>query len=380
MREVIATGKNVEEAIANGCQALGVEFSDVQFEIIEVNKKTFLGLKTIPAKVRVYLEEQPPAPVKEPEPQPPKQAPQPPAPKPAAPAPQSPAQKRAPAPKAQPQPKPAPAQPQPAEKQPEPAASAPAPAPERPAPKPEEVAAKVEAATAYIRGILDAMGLQDAKLTTELQGDTLRVRLEGESLGVAIGRRGETLDAMQYLAGLAINRVEGAYLRITIDSGNYREKREKTLESLAMKLARSAVKTGKRTVLEPMNPYERRIIHAAVSRVEGACSFSTGEEPNRRVIIAPKNAKPYPPRGEKGERPERPRREHDRGERRGYGKGKGDRDRSRPPRRPRPVEPELPPEDAKRIEEAFLNSPTASEANSKPLYSKIDLKDAGSEE
>ena len=368
MREVIATGRNVEEAIANGCQALGVELSDAQFEIIDVNKKTFLGLKTIPAKVRVYIEE-PQEPVQE-------------APKAATVvSPEKPVQKPAPDKMQQPKVEAKPVQPK-GDVQDSAATSktssvAEQAASERPAPKPEEVAVKIQVATAYIRGILDAMGLQDAKLTTEVQGETLRVRLEGDSLGVAIGRRGETLDAMQYLTGLAINRVEGPYLRITIDSGNYREKRERTLESLALKLARAAVKTGKRTVLEPMNPYERRIIHAAVSRVEGASSFSTGEEPNRRVVIASKNAKPYAPRGERGDRP---RRDHDRGDRRGYDRrGRGERDRSRAPRPPRQAEPELPLEDVKRIEEAFLHSPTATEANSKPLYSKIDLKESDSE-
>ena len=116
--------------------------------------------------------------------------------------------------------------------------------------------------------------------------ENVRLQLSGEQIGGVIGRRGETLDAIQYLASLVANRGEGEYIRLSIDSGNYREKRARTLEALARKLANQAVRTGRSITLEPMNPYERRIIHGAVSTVKGATSSSTGVEPNRRVVIS----------------------------------------------------------------------------------------------
>lgn len=133
------------------------------------------------------------------------------------------------------------------------------------------------------------MGLGATQITVKEEKDSATFTLEGEGLGVIIGRRGETLDAFQYLAGLVANKMEGDYFRITIDSGKYREKREKTLESLAVRLAQQAVKTGRTSTLEPMNPYERRVIHAAVQNVAGATSSSVGEEPNRRVVISSTN-------------------------------------------------------------------------------------------
>ncbi|MBP0962960.1 MAG: KH domain-containing protein [Oscillospiraceae bacterium] len=149
----------------------------------------------------------------------------------------------------------------------------------------EQMLAKAEAVTEYVKSVLAAMGAADAVITPRFTANGIRFTLSGPDLGVVIGRRGETLDALQYLAGLVANRMDGDYLRITIDSGNYREKRERTLEALARKLALQAVRTGKNQTLEPMNPYERRIIHAAVSQVRGATSSSIGEEPNRRVVI-----------------------------------------------------------------------------------------------
>lgn len=121
--------------------------------------------------------------------------------------------------------------------------------------------------------------------------------LTGDGLGVLIGRRGETLDALQYLSGLVANRMEGEYFRITIDSGNYREKRERTLELLAKKLSSQVLKNGRSMTLEPMNPYERRIIHATVQNIDGVSSSSIGEEPNRRVVISSANSRrPFPPK------------------------------------------------------------------------------------
>ena len=141
-------------------------------------------------------------------------------------------------------------------------------------------------AVEYLQDVLGAMGFNNVNIDVKEEENGAVLTLDGEGLGVIIGRRGETLDALQYLAGLVANKIEGDYYRITLDSGNYREKREKTLEALAKKLALNAVKTGKSSTLEPMNPYERRIIHAAVQQVQGATSTSIGDEPNRRIVIS----------------------------------------------------------------------------------------------
>ena len=154
---------------------------------------------------------------------------------------------------------------------------------------------KSEKAVEFLKSILDAMGMEDYTVVAEENEQGINIQLEGEKLGSGIiGHRGETLDAIQYLVSLYANRIDNKYTRITIDTGNYREKREKTLQNLARKIAINVVKTGRSSTLEPMNPYERRIIHAAVSQIEGATSTSVGEEPNRKVIISSVNGKkPY---------------------------------------------------------------------------------------
>ena len=127
----------------------------------------------------------------------------------------------------------------------------------------------------FLKNVLDAMGVEGVTLNaTESEENGVVIDLEGEDVGSVIGRRGETLDALQYLTGLVANHVENSYYKVTINTGDYREKREKTLEILGRKLAFKAVKTGYKTSLEPMNPYERRIIHTAVQKVSGATSWS----------------------------------------------------------------------------------------------------------
>ncbi len=200
--ETISTGKTVEEAIDAGCKELGVERDAIDFEIIERPKKSFLGLKVTPAKVRVTVEK-----------------------------------------------------------------------------------TKANAACEYLDGVLKKMGL-DVEIESEDTDEGIVLSLKGEGLGLVIGRRGETLDALQYLSSLVANREGGAYKRVSIDIGDYRKKREETLSALARKLASQAVRTGRSVTLEPMNPYERRVIHSAVQEIEGATSRSIGEEPNRRVVIS----------------------------------------------------------------------------------------------
>jgi len=168
----------------------------------------------------------------------------------------------------------------------------------------KEELTKVELAKDYITSILTAMGLSGFTITESGDEEHAILNIEGEGLGVIIGRRGETLDAIQYLTSLVANRLGGDYFRITVDSGDYRSKREKTLMHLAEKLSKTVVRTGRSSTLEPMNPYERRIIHSVVSGMEGVTSKSVGEEPNRRVVISSTN--PRKPerrsRGGNGER------------------------------------------------------------------------------
>ncbi len=168
----------------------------------------------------------------------------------------------------------------------------------------------------FLKAVLDAMGLEGITLSSkESEEGGVVIDLEGEDVGSVIGRRGETLDALQYLTGLVANHVENSYYKVTINTGDYREKREKTLEGLGRKLAFKAVKTGYKTSLEPMNPYERRIIHTAVQKVNGAISWSEGENMNRHVVIGPDPKAPRNNRGGrgrgKGGYDRRPRRSYD---------------------------------------------------------------------
>jgi len=137
----------------------------------------------------------------------------------------------------------------------------------------------------YITEILYKMDIGEVEINSSETENGVLFDLKGEDLGIIIGHRGETLDALQYLVSLVANRGEDKYKRITLDTGDYRKKRESTLKSLARRIAQSAVKTRRSTTLEPMNPYERRIIHTAVQEINGAASWSVGEDPNRRVVI-----------------------------------------------------------------------------------------------
>ena len=166
------------------------------------------------------------------------------------------------------------------------------------------------AAESYLRSVLDAMGVTDYTMDVTEKDNHCTITLDGENLGFIIGRRGETLDALQYLTGLVGNRADSAYYRVTLDIGNYREKREQALVALARRLGGQTARTGRRNSLEPMNPYERRIIHTTVQEMEGVISWSVGSEPNRHVIIGPSEDNPNKDKG------------GDRGERRGRGRGR----------------------------------------------------------
>ena len=194
-------------------------------------------------------------------------------------------------------------------------------------------------AAEYLGEILRGLGVEDPQITVQEEENGCMLMLAGDDIGFIIGHRGETLDALQYLTGLVANRVDNAYYRVTIDVGNYREKREQSLTGLAKKIAGQAAKTGRRTSLEPMNPYERRIIHTAVQDVSGATSWSIGTEPNRHVVIGPSEDNPV------RNRPQRS--ENGRGNRFNHGPKKENRPENngqteRPARTERPERPERP--------------------------------------
>ena len=267
-----ATGKTVDEARAKACALLGVQTDDmnVSYEVLEMPQKTgFLGLKLTPAKVKVSVEE-PDAPVQEPAAEA----------APAAPAPEA----AAPAEAEQP----APEQPA-AEKEPE-AAAAEA---EAPAAEEEETEVpinieennKVKAAVEYLREVIALMGVENVTFSAVQKGEATIIRLDGEKLGALIGRRGETMESLSYLASLVANRLEGDYIKLGLDVAGYRDKRESDLTALAQRIGAKVRKTGRSFAMEPMNPYERRIIHSAISKMEGVRSESKGEGRDRRVVI-----------------------------------------------------------------------------------------------
>jgi len=146
-----------------------------------------------------------------------------------------------------------------------------------------------ERAREFLKQMLDKMDLSGVLIESSERDENITFDLSGEGLSLIIGHRGETLDALQYIVSLAANKGEQQYKRIIVDTGSYREKREKTLVSLARRIALGTVKTRRNTTLEPMNPYERRIIHTAVQEISGAESWSVGDEPNRRVVIGPES-------------------------------------------------------------------------------------------
>lgn len=138
----------------------------------------------------------------------------------------------------------------------------------------------------YLTTILTSLGVNDAEITTEVEDEDLHINIScSDDYGSVIGRRGETLDAIQYLARLVVNRQHDSFKHVSVNVGNYREKRETTLRALAEKNAEKVKKYGRNVVLEPMNPYERRIIHTTIQTIEGVTSHSVGSDENRKVVI-----------------------------------------------------------------------------------------------
>ncbi|NMA82646.1 MAG: protein jag [Epulopiscium sp.] len=140
----------------------------------------------------------------------------------------------------------------------------------------------------FLSEVFDAMQIE-VIIDTQLQSDGLDINLQGDQMGILIGKRGQTLDALQYLVSLVVNKSEEGYVRVRLDAENYRERRKETLENLANNLAKKVRNTRKRVVLEPMNPYERRIIHSTLQGNPYVKTQSEGEEPYRKVVILPQS-------------------------------------------------------------------------------------------
>ena len=297
------TAKTVEEAKALAARAFGAPLSEIQFEVLEEPKRSWFGVmkgqaivratyvsidvsdrdrrvveseivkeeivKPAPAEEPTSVEE--PAPVAEPapveEPTPAEEV--------------TPAETSAPAEEAAPAETSAPAE----ESAPRKEKSAVETDEDLIAGEPSEKALeKIEAAKAYLMGVLKAMDIE-AELEVRAGSESAMIDIIAQNSGAIIGRRGETLDALQYLTFMIANHSDREYYRIILNSAGYRERRRKTLEELAAKVAHNVLRSGRSTMLEPMNPYERRIIHSAVAGIEGVTSRSVGEEPYRKVVI-----------------------------------------------------------------------------------------------
>ena len=348
IKEAIGTGRTVEEAIEEARASLGPQEADVEFEVLDMPKKSFFGLKSNPARVRAYVNLPDPEPAKAPTPpQKEQHAPQ----------------KQEARPQQEPERK---SEPRASKQEKPPVAEQTAPAAPTEPVEPVDPA-KIEKAHQYLIQVFAAMGLTALTVTPGEHEGAIVIKVEGEESAAVIGRRGETLDALQYLTSLAANRGEGNYARVIIDTGNYRERRQETLEALAKRLAERVVRTGRSHTLEPMNAYERRIIHSAVSQVKGAASASTGEEPGRRVVISSKrhgSGQGGSTGSQRSDRGGSRNRSGDRGGDRRGGGGSRDRDSGggRPPReKPEPYK------------ESSTREVAPKEAEDKPLYGKIEL-------
>ena len=273
------TGKTEDEAIRKALSELGLERDEVSVEILERAKKGIFGIGASPAKVRITygLQDDEPAPPPPPKPAPAPRAPERPAPSKPIPAP------KAEKPRQRPERKPA-SRPRPERQEAEDAVPAVAVQPEALGePCHDEKAQQI---SAFLTGLLQHMG-SSAQVKVYLgEENRYKVILEGEKLGQLIGRRGETLDAIQQLTNYSVNRGGDKRVRVHVDAENYRLKREQSLQHLACKVAAKVAKYKRNVTLEPMNAYERHVIHTALQNVEGVTTYSMGTEPNRRVIVA----------------------------------------------------------------------------------------------
>ena len=288
-KTIVSTGKTIDLAIEAALNQLGLDRDSVSVMVLQQAKSGFLGFGAQPAKVQLTYEV--PDPVVEKATEQPKSAlgsasrskpkataipgvtPEPV--KPEAPKASKPEAPKSEAPKAPRQDKPKTPRP---EKKPE-------------APKEPKVYAPAEAGSTeeqielFIKGLLEHMGSQAVPHCEKVENSTYKVDLVGDDLGYLIGRRGDTLDAIQHLANYTINRGVDGHVRVNVDAECYREKREDSLRRYARKKAQQVLKARRRTTLEPMNAYERHVIHAALQDMDNITTHSTGVEPNRRVVI-----------------------------------------------------------------------------------------------
>ncbi|MBQ4601061.1 MAG: Jag N-terminal domain-containing protein [Oscillospiraceae bacterium] len=288
-KTIVTTGKTIDLAIESALNQLGLDRDSVSVEVLAQAKPGFLGFGATPAKVQVTYEAPDPVPeapkvalssasrskpkaAKKPEakPEAPKQA----SPK---------AEVKQEAPKAEPVKESKPKENKPRQNKTERKSE-----PVKAAPKeytPAESGSVEEKIEVFLKGLLEHMGSQAVPHAWKAEENTYKVDLVGEDLGFLIGRRGDTLDAIQHLCNYSINRDIDGHVRINVDAECYREKREDSLRRYARKKAQQVLKARRRTTLEPMNAYERHVIHAALQEMENITTYSTGTEPNRRVVI-----------------------------------------------------------------------------------------------
>ena len=255
------SARTVDAAIEEALKELGMSRDDVSVEILDMGKTGFLGFGASPARVRVSYETPDPAPEKP--------------------------EKPAPAPKAEK--KPAPAKAEKPAKTEKPKAEKPAPKAEaeaKPAPAVIDESADYAAIRSFLSGLLDRMGVNAEMEISPRDNGGINVNLTGPAMGAIIGRRGETLDAIQHLTNYVVNKDSEKHLHISVDAEAYRSKREDSLTRLAEKMAEKAIKYKRSMALEPMNSYERHVIHTALQNYEGVTTSSTGVEPNRRVVVS----------------------------------------------------------------------------------------------
>ncbi len=244
LKYIDTTGRNEEEAIASALEQLQLDRDDVSVEILERAKSGFLGIGSTPAKVRVTYEaadeeimEEPVAVVEE--------------------------EVSAPV-----------------------AEEAPVVEEKKEVPAAPAGDAKAEQITKFLVGLMEHMNVQATPIVECAEEGIYRVNLEGENLGAIIGRRGETLDAIQQLTSYSVNRGVSKRVRIHVDAEHYRAKREESLVRLAHRVADKVIKYRRNVTLEPMNAYERHVIHTALQDYPGVTTYSTGTEPNRRTVVA----------------------------------------------------------------------------------------------
>ena len=295
-KTIITSGKTIDLAIEAALEQLGMDRDSVSVQVLQQAKSGFLGIGAQPAKVQVTYEapdpvpeapkvalssasrSKPKAPAKKPEPKP--EAPKPEAPKPQ-PKPEEAKPERKPeAPRAEHKPERKPETPK-APREPKPEKKPAAPRTYEPAP----AGSTEEKIEQFLKGLLEHMDSKAVPHCWQDSANTYKVDLVGDDLGYLIGRRGDTLDAIQHLANYTINRDVEGHIRINVDAECYREKREESLRRYARKKAQQVLKARRRTTLEPMNAYERHVIHAALQDMDNITTHSTGVEPNRRVVI-----------------------------------------------------------------------------------------------